>query len=519
MQLVEDDAPIDHRTDLYSLGVVLYEIVSGKVPSEASTPFAYLLNQLSGEVPKVDRTMSEMVPPDLERFITTLLKVRREERYQTTTEALAALSGISLGDRTVHDVALPADGGAYPASPPSKKRKQTAEVPLEQLKTLAEQDRLASLEKPIGESNVPATQIENFDHSQKITYVQPMPATPERGEGRTGGDGESEPSAQVEDDEPVAFIPDLPMHPSPGSSSGPSDAPAGAGAEQLARPDRRGQNPFVWFAAGIIFVATVSIGGYLFYLWLDARFGEGGGATPITTTTTTAAEPEGVEPTETSSQVAAENDEPEATKPAPAVADAPPSRTREEESAPPTKTPIAATRSPVPAAPIPVPPPPPPSSQDARSAISADAKPNETEPPPPIEPPDEPPAAVETSSTESPADAPVVLPGSTDDVREGDLVAPGPGVVAPEVSRTVEPIYPPLSQNKGEQGVAMFSVLVGPDGSAEVVKLIVSTGFDPLDKSAEDAARQTRFKPATKNGVKVRMWKTLRFEFKKTRGF
>jgi TonB family protein len=69
------------------------------------------------------------------------------------------------------------------------------------------------------------------------------------------------------------------------------------------------------------------------------------------------------------------------------------------------------------------------------------------------------------------------------------------------------------------EGFAMFSILVGPDGKAEIVKLIVSSGSEPLDESAEDAARQTVFSPATKNGVKVRMWKTLRFEFKKTKGF
>lgn len=282
----------------------------------------------------------------------------------------------------------------------------------------------------------------------------------------------------------------------------------------------------VWFAAGIIFVAVVSVGGYLLYRWLDSRFGQA----PDRPTTTVPAAIEPLASTDRSEEEGLPTETAEEPEGAPDTPNERLQAERPQQTEAPRKTPVRATSAEiaVPRTTVPEPtrqaPPPRESTQDAAPQ------------PPAAEPPSEPEAgepsvaafsgeplaeegASATQEITAPADAPVVLPGSTNDVREGDLVAPGPGVVGPVVTKAVEPIYPPLSANMGREGTAMFSVLVGPDGEVEVVKLIVSTGTEPLDKSAEDAAWQTEFRPATKNGIKVRMWKTLRFQFKKTRGF
>ncbi|MGK2859948.1 MAG: TonB family protein, partial [Thermoanaerobaculia bacterium] len=97
-------------------------------------------------------------------------------------------------------------------------------------------------------------------------------------------------------------------------------------------------------------------------------------------------------------------------------------------------------------------------------------------------------------------------------VAEGDIVAPGDGVVAATPLRIVEPSLPPNYAGLDNRGFAMFSVLVGIDGSVESARLIRSSGSAAFDDLAATAARRSTFSPATKDGVRVKMWRTLRFE-------
>jgi TonB family protein len=99
-------------------------------------------------------------------------------------------------------------------------------------------------------------------------------------------------------------------------------------------------------------------------------------------------------------------------------------------------------------------------------------------------------------------------------VREGDIVAPGEGVVEAQLARKAEPMAPPTSAVLGNRGFAMFSVLVDVDGSVDSVKLIRSSGSAAFDDLATAAAKRSTFTPATKDGVRVRMWRTLRYDVK-----
>jgi protein TonB len=63
-------------------------------------------------------------------------------------------------------------------------------------------------------------------------------------------------------------------------------------------------------------------------------------------------------------------------------------------------------------------------------------------------------------------------------------------------------------------GVVNLQVLVGTDGRVEEVRIInVSREGVGFEKASEDAVRQWRYRPATKNGVKVRMWLPVRIPF------
>lgn len=67
----------------------------------------------------------------------------------------------------------------------------------------------------------------------------------------------------------------------------------------------------------------------------------------------------------------------------------------------------------------------------------------------------------------------------------------------------LRPNYPPDSIAAGEKGVVGISVLVSAEGIPLNVKVVKSSGFGRLDRSATIAVKNHRFKPATRNGVAI----------------
>ena len=73
---------IDGRTDLYSLGVVLYELLTGRLPFRA-TDLEELLRQVRDDEPQPPRQLVRDIPPDLERVCLKALAKRQQDRYTT----------------------------------------------------------------------------------------------------------------------------------------------------------------------------------------------------------------------------------------------------------------------------------------------------------------------------------------------------------------------------------------------------------------------------------------------------
>ncbi|MCP4658859.1 MAG: TonB family protein [bacterium] len=99
-------------------------------------------------------------------------------------------------------------------------------------------------------------------------------------------------------------------------------------------------------------------------------------------------------------------------------------------------------------------------------------------------------------------------------VRRGDLVQPGPGVVPPRKKRIVAR-YPAMARRIGRKQatVVVVKVLVDENGKASKVELEgkkVGFGFDT---EALQAARTGTYEAATKNGVPVKCWLTVKVEF------
>jgi len=85
---------VDARTDIFSLGVVIYEAVAGQLPFAGSSIYEIVASILSDrESPPLSRYSTE-VPAELDRIVSKALRKRRDERYQTSKDLLLDLQSL-----------------------------------------------------------------------------------------------------------------------------------------------------------------------------------------------------------------------------------------------------------------------------------------------------------------------------------------------------------------------------------------------------------------------------------------
>ncbi len=89
------DDPVDHRADIWSLGAVTHEMLTGKRPFEA-LPGQWLMYEVVNDDPQPVSKFRDDAPPQLETLVLKCLAKKPEERYQSIEDLLVDLKSISL---------------------------------------------------------------------------------------------------------------------------------------------------------------------------------------------------------------------------------------------------------------------------------------------------------------------------------------------------------------------------------------------------------------------------------------
>ncbi len=108
-----ESSQVDQRSDIYSMGIILFEMLTGRVPFEGETPLSIAMKH-KNEKPPDPRDLNAQIPDDLSQIILKCLEKDRERRYPDAGELLAELNRL--------ESALPTTEKAIP------KRKSIPEI-------------------------------------------------------------------------------------------------------------------------------------------------------------------------------------------------------------------------------------------------------------------------------------------------------------------------------------------------------------------------------------------------------
>ena len=108
--------PVDKRTDVYSLGIVLYQMLSGRVPFTGSTPVAIAVKHSVEEPPSFSHLQPD-IPHGVEAVVMKAIAKKPEQRYSSAGELARALRIAATTVSSSHPLALDTQQTPQPTTP------------------------------------------------------------------------------------------------------------------------------------------------------------------------------------------------------------------------------------------------------------------------------------------------------------------------------------------------------------------------------------------------------------------
>jgi serine/threonine protein kinase len=127
---------VDARADLYSLGIMIYEMLAGRRPFIAESQVGVLGQQLSKSAPPVSkRAPGVYIPSSIDAFVKKMIQREASKRFQTADQVLDEIDrhlGYASGRRripTLHDGSSPLDGNSTDPAPPDVRDSSRVSIP------------------------------------------------------------------------------------------------------------------------------------------------------------------------------------------------------------------------------------------------------------------------------------------------------------------------------------------------------------------------------------------------------
>jgi TonB family protein len=433
---------IDHRSDLFSLGLVLFEMLTNEKVFSGTSELS-VLEQVRDPIITAPSMKNPDVDSEVDRIIFLALNAEREERYQSADDMKRDL------ERIVRKKGWSADRSTLVAF----------------LEGLDSDDRVT-----------PASV--DVEKTPETTEPPPAPPPPMPPVG-PALESSPEPPPSEEPDDLLAADEDLEKvlsTPLPSVKS--ARLEVDDSGFRLKSTAAGGEKKRLWMLLGALALVLVGAGGWFI-------FGRKGSESPATARAVPIA------------VVVAETPTPEPTVGLMSEQELI-ERAREVAAAEITKQEEELRKRLEEEFPTPTPFPPTPTPSDTPTPLPTDT-----------------PTPVPPTPTLRPPTATPIPPTPTPSVREGDIVVPGPGVNPPVMIYREPPAYPPAAERMGASGVVAAEALIGIDGTVEEVRIIRVEGRNfGFEKATEEAIFKWRYKPASKKGVKVRVWVTIRVPFR-----